>query len=459
MNEHEHDHTLSPNLRSWVESANDPTTDFPPQNLPLCSFINPQTEDAGIGMRIGDKIVQLSVLHDAGLIDDGDHHNHNLCEAVQMPTLNYLLREVPQVLSDLRRRVQNFILEGDAGGQSMRRLRQKALVSADEVMFLPPSMPANYTDFYASVHHATTVGSMFRPENPLLPNYKYVPIGYHGRASSIVPSGITFPRPKGQTKKDDAPGAPFTPPTFGPSAMMDYELEMGVIIAEGNDLGEPIAIKDARKHMAGLTLVNDWSARDFQKWEYQPLGPFLAKNFATSVGDCMVTMDALAPFRCAAYARPAGDPAPLDYLFDEQDQKLGGFDITLEVSIRTKQMREKNMMPFVTCTGRAFREMYWTLAQLVTHHTSNGCPLQPGDLIASGTISGPASSERGCLLESTWQGRDAEGKVKPRKAIELPSGEKRIFLEDGDEVILRGWCEREGYRRIGFGRCAGMIEG
>lgn len=451
------DLTLSANLKSWVESANDPGTDFPPQNLPFCSFIDPETEDGAVGVRIGDQVVNLKTLHDAGVLDDGEHHNHGLCHAVEMPTLNYLVGLGQGVLSEVRRRVQNFLLDGPPGGQPMRRLRQSALHAADEVMFLPPSMPANYTDFYASIHHASTVGSMFRPDNALLPNYKYVPIGYHGRASSIVPSGIVFPRPKGQTKKDDAPGAPFTPPTFGLSQMMDFELELGLIVSEGNELSEPVAIGDAWKQIAGLVLVNDWSARDFQKWEYQPLGPFLAKNFATSVGDCMVTMDALAPFRCGAFKRPAGDPAPLEYLFDASDQEFGGFDVTLEVSVRSKQMREKNMPAMVVCKSNAFKEMYWTLAQLIAHHTSNGCPLQPGDLLASGTISGPGSHERGCLLEATWQGRDSEGKPKPRKPLDLPSGEQRTFLADGDEVIMRGWCEREGYRRIGLGRCVGMI--
>ncbi len=451
------DHTLDASLRSWVPSANDATTDFPPQNLAFCSYIDPASGEAEIGCRIGDQIVRLPVLHDAGLLDDDEHHNHALCDALVMPTLNHLVGLGQSVLSDIRRRVQLFITDGDPGGQPMRRLRKTALFAASDVMFLPPTMPPNYTDFYASIHHATTVGSMFRPDNPLLPNYKFVPIGYHGRASSIVPSGITFPRPKGQTKKDDAPGAPISPPTFGPTTMLDYELEMGMVIAEGNDLGEPISIHNAHKHIAGLTLVNDWSARDFQKWEYQPLGPFLAKNFATSVGDCLVTLDALAPFRTRALARPAEDPAPLDYLLDEADQSHGAFDITLEVAIRSKKMREAGAPAFVISRSNAFAGMYWTLAQLLTHHTSNGCPLQSGDLLASGTISGPGDNERGCLLEATWQGRDSAGKPRPRKPITLPTGEERTFLADGDEVILRGWCEKPGFRRIGFGQCAGMI--
>ncbi len=455
------DPTLSPSLRSWVESANDPATDFPIQNLPFCSFEHPEEEYACLGVRIGDSILDLGLLHEADLIEH-DHESEEgagLCHALEAPSVNELAFLGRGAVRELRTQVQKFLAEGAAhtGGQKSRRIREKALFKAADVQLLPPAMVMNYTDFYASIHHATTVGSMFRPDNALLPNYKYVPIGYHGRASSIVVSGTPVKRPRGQMKKDDVPGEPVSPPTFGACKMLDYELEVGAVLGPGNTLGDPIAIADAEQHMLGLCLVNDWSARDIQKWEYQPLGPFLAKNFATTMSPYVVTLDALAPFRSPAYRRPESDPAPLDYLKSDANERAGGFDITLEVSITTAQMRSKGLPPFVLSRSNAFRDMYWTFAQLLTHHTSNGCNILPGDLIASGTISGPEQSTRGCLLERTWAGRDAAGKPLPRTPIDLPTGEKRLFLEDGDEVIMRGWCEREGFRRIGFGECRGTI--
>jgi fumarylacetoacetase len=314
----------------------------------------------------------------------------------------------------------------------------------------------NYTDFYASKHHATNVGMMFRPDNPLLPNYKHVPIGYHGRASSIISgSGPTLiRRPRGQTKADDA-----ALPTFGPCKMLDYEMELGVFVGKGNDLGEPIPMGRIADHLFGLCIVNDWSARDFQKWEYQPLGPFLAKNFSTSISPMIVTMEALAPFRIPGPARDADDPKPLDYLQSPDDW---GLDITVEVWLSSAQMREKGMKE-IRLSRAAFKDMFWTLAQMVVHHASNGCNLQSGDLLASGTISGPTREARGCLLELTWDGPPAlgaDGKPKPRKPIELPTGETRTFLADGDEVIMRAYCEKPGggYPRIGFGECRGRIE-
>ena len=299
-------------------------------------------------------------------------------------------------------------------------------------MLLPMSI-GDYSDFYASVHHATNVGSMFRPDNPLLPNYKWVPIGYHGRASSIVVSGTPVRRPHGQTKDESSPA-----PAFGPSKRLDYEMELGMLIGAGNDLGEPIAVENALEHVFGFCLVNDWSARDIQTWEYQPLGPFLAKSFATSISPWVVTLDALEPFRTKAFERAPGDPDPLPYLRDDV-----GFDVNVEVWLRTKKMTDP-----VRLSRGNFRDMYWTVAQLVAHHTSNGCNLRPGDLLASGTISGPDKDARGCLLELTWRGTEP---------IQLPSGETRRFLEDGDEVILRAYCEREGVARIGFGECRGTI--
>jgi fumarylacetoacetase len=311
----------------------------------------------------------------------------------------------------------------------------------DAELMLPVEI-GDYTDFYASIHHATNVGSMFRPDNPLLPNYKWVPIGYHGRASSIVASGAPVQRPAGQTR-DGNDG----PPTFGPSRRVDYELEVGALIGAGNVLGTPVGIDDAEQHVFGLCLVNDWSARDIQAWEYQPLGPFLSKSFATTISPWVVSLDALAPFRSPAAARPESDPQPLPYLASRAVSESGAFDIVLEVFLSTAQMRDTGLKPFRVSAGR-FADMYWTISQFVTHHTSNGCNLRPGDLLASGTVSGPTKESRGCLLERTWRGAEP---------IELPSGETRAFLQDGDEVTLRGYCERDGFRHIGFGECVGRL--
>jgi fumarylacetoacetase len=319
------------------------------------------------------------------------------------------------------------------------------LVDRSEAEMLLPAAVGDYTDFYASVFHATNVGRMMRPDNPLLPNYKYIPIGYHGRASSLVVSGTPVSRPAGQTEPKEPGGAP----AFGPSRSLDYELEVGAFVAEGNPRGRPIPLAEADRHLFGLVLVNDWSARDVQKWEYQPLGPFLAKSFATSVSPWVVTREALAPFRVPAFVRPPGDPAPLPYLLDERDRAAGGFDLRLEVLLSTPTMRERGLPPALLSESN-LRVLYWTLAQMLAHHTSNGCTLRPGDLLASGTVSGPEKNQRGCLLELTWRGAEP---------VELPSGETRRFLEDGDEVILRGRCEREGFVRIGFGECRGVIGG
>jgi len=283
---------------------------------------------------------------------------------------------------------------------------------------------------------------MFRPDNPLLPNYKFVPIGYHGRASSVVISGTEIVRPKGQNRADSE-----APPVFVPCKNLDYEMEVGFFIGKSNELGEPVSIEQAEEHIFGLCLVNDWSARDIQAWEYQPLGPFLAKNFATSISPFVVTMEALAPFRTSAFERPEGDPQPLEYLHSEENQKRGGLDINLEVLIQTEKMRAENIEPFLLSRSN-MRDLYWTIGQMLAHHASNGCNLQTGDLIATGTVSGREKNERGCLLELTWRGKEP---------IELRSGEQRRFLEDGDEIIMRGYAEREGFRRIGFGECRGVV--
>ncbi len=450
------DNSTNPALRTWVPGGNDNTL-FPIQNLPYCVFLDPEDEYPSLGVRIGESIVNLNMLHEAGLIGDSEHHDHDVCDAFEMPMLNGLLGLPAAKRREIRGQIQKFLLEGPPGGQSVRRVREKCLIAIDDTQLLIPMLVPNYTDFYASIHHATNVGSMFRPDNPLLPNYKHVPIGYHGRASSIVVSGTPIKRPKGQQSPPD--NDPSQGPSFGPCKMLDYELELGAVIGDVNELGEPVSIANARERIAGLTIVNDWSARDVQKWEYQPLGPFLAKNFATSIAPYITPIEALEPFRCALEARASGDPRPLPYLFDETDQREGGFDIRLEVLLRTRQMREADA-PAHTISRGNFRHMYWTFAQMVAHHTCNGCNLMPGDLLASGTISGPDASSRGCLLELSWDGIDpTTNKPKPRKPLALPTGEQRTFLQDGDEVTMRAVCERAGYRTISLGEVVGVIEG
>jgi fumarylacetoacetase len=311
-----------------------------------------------------------------------------------------------------------------------------------EAELLVPARIGDYTDFYASVHHASNVGKMLRPDNPLFPNYKWVPIGYHGRASSIVPSGTAVRRPRGQLKGPEAEA-----PTVGPSGAMDYEMEVGCFVGPGNPLGRPVPIARAEELLFGLCLVNDWSARDIQSWEYQPLGPFLAKSFATTISPWIVTFEALEPFRVPAFPRPEGDPPPLSYLWSSSDRDRGGVDLIVEVYLASAEMRRQNIAPVRLSRGR-FADLYWTVAQMLAHHTSNGCNLQPGDLFASGTVSGPTKDARGCLLEITWRGAEP---------ITLPTGETRKFLADGDEVIMRGYCERPGATRIGFGECRGTV--
>jgi fumarylacetoacetase len=434
--------THDPSLKSWVESANDPATDFPIQNLPLCSHLAEHDGHvhAHLGVLIGDSMLDVSALVEAGYFSDDE----DLESALSLPSWNAIGAR-PGVPTNFRKKVQWFLRADSGAGQQARRLRAKVIKPLDDLRFLPPMLIPDYTDFYASKHHASTVGSMFRPDNPLLPNYTHVPIGYHGRASSIVQSGEHIRRPLGQL----SPAEGQTTPTFAPCAMLDYEMELGIFIGRGNEQGTPIPMRDVASHLLGMCIVNDWSARDMQKWEYQPLGPFLAKNFATSISDCIVTMEALAPFRIPGPERAAGDPEPLGYLRSDEPW---GLDITVEVLLRSRDMRERRMEP-VRVSRSNFRHMYWTIAQMAVHHASNGCNLQAGDLLGSGTISGPDAGSRGCLLEATW-----DGPGKPRKPIELPTGEKRTFLADGDEVVMRAFCEREGYRRIGFGECSGIIE-
>jgi fumarylacetoacetase len=434
------DETHKPELRSWVESANDPDTDFPIQNLPFGVFRRRGSSDAArVGVAIGDQILDLAAAAGAGVFAN-DRAASRAAERCAGPSLTPLMAGGQREARVLRRAVSAY-LSADRGPPP--REATSLLVLQSDAELVMPATIGDYTDFYASLVHATNVGTMLRPDSPLLPNYKYVPIGYHGRSSSIVVSGTPIKRPCGQTRDESIGPAP----TFGPTRRLDYELEVGAFIAGGNPLGEPIPIERAEEHVFGLCLLNDWSARDIQAWEYQPLGPFLAKNFATSVSPWVVTVDALAPFRAPALERPRDDPPPLPYLDSPDDRAGGAFDVTLEVYLRSAAMRERGVPP-ARLSRSTFAGMYWTVAQLVTHHTSNGCNLRPGDLLGSGTVSGATKDSRGCLLELTWRGTEP---------LELPTGEVRRFLEDGDEVVFRGYCERKGWRRIGFGECRGTV--
>ncbi len=431
------DRTHDPARRSWLPSANLEGADFPLQNLPFGVFRTSPADRPRVGVAIGDRVVDLAAALEAGCLEAPER----VATACHGARLNGLMALAPELRQSLRVALSE-LLDADSRLAGDHALQDRVLRPLREV---EPQLPADigdYSDFYASLYHATNVGSMFRPDNPLLPNYKWVPIGYHGRASSVVASGTPIRRPRGQSKAPDA-----AEPTFGPSRQMDYELEIGAWVAGENPLGQPIPIQEAERRLFGITLLNDWSARDLQSWEYAPLGPFLAKNFATTVSPWIVTMEALAPFRVPAAERAPGDPAPLAYLSDPANQSMGGFGITLEVALHTARMREMGLPP-ARVSHTDFRRMYWTLGQLVTHHASSGCNLRPGDLIGSGTVSGPNREERGCLLELSWRGKEP---------LALPSGETRTFLEDGDDVVMTGWCERPGAVRIGLGECRGRL--
>lgn len=419
--------------RSWVEHANG-HADFPLQNLPLGIFSRPG-EAPRCGVAIGDAILDLQAVSAASLLDGAAQA---AVAATEAGTLNglFALGAGPRVA--LRERVQALLAEHS----EHRRALEAALYPMADCQMHLPARVGDYTDFYVGLQHATNVGKLFRPDNPLLPNYKHVPIAYHGRASTLRPSGTAVQRPRGQT----LPAGQATP-LFGPSAKLDYELELGVWIGPGNALGEAIPIAEAGQHLAGLCLLNDWSARDIQAWEYQPLGPFLSKSFLTSVSPWVVTAEALAPFRRAQPARPADDPQPLPYLFDTQDQAQGAFDIELEVLLLTERMRASGLSAHRLACSHA-SSMYWTVAQMIAHHSVNGCQLHPGDLFGSGTLSGTEPGSFGSLLEMT------EGGKQP---VELANGERRQFLEDGDEIILRARCVREGQVSIGFGECRGRV--
>jgi len=418
------DATHDPKLRSWVDSANEPGCDFPIQNLPFGRFLRQPRPDRAvqpaIGVAIGDSILDLRM---ARLIDTDD--------------MNELMTWSPEQRAELRREIS----AGLAEGSDKQAQWQSALVRQDAVTMLLPCHIGDYTDFYTGIHHATTVGKQFRPDQPLMPNYKWVPIGYHGRASSLGVSGQQFRRPVGQTKAPDA-----ETPTFGPCKRLDYELEVGIFIGAGNALGEPVAMDDAEGKVFGLCLLNDWSARDVQAWEYQPLGPFLSKSFASTISPWIVTLEALAPYRCA-WTRAPGDPQPLPYLDSPTLRETGAIDLQLEVLIQTRAMREAGQAPQRLSLSN-FRDSYWSVSQLVAHHTVNGCNLRPGDFLGSGTQSGPRPEEAGSLLELSGGGK---------QAVTLAGGEKRTFVEDGDTIILRAAARRDGLPVIGFGEAAGTV--
>lgn len=426
--------THDPALRSWVESANDPAGDFPIQNLPFGVFRRSGAdEEPRIGVAIGDQILDLrETVNRKAIVGMTPESACALCAS----TLNQFMALGRLHWIAARKAISEFLDKKNEKGAKP----QAALVAMKDAQMLLPAAIGDYTDFYASLHHATNVGSMFRPDQPLMPNWKHLPVGYHGRGSSIVVSGTPVRRPMGQIKADDTPM-----PTFGPTRMLDYELEVGFFVGPGNPVGARIQMAEAADHIFGLVLVNDWSARDVQKWEYQPLGPFNAKNFATTISPWVVTMEALQPFRVDGPPRGTDDPPVLDYL---RPAEAMGLNISLEACLASGKMRKSGSKPILVSRS-GFGGLYWTVAQMLVHHTSTGCNLRPGDLIASGTVSGPTEDSRGCLLERTWKGT---------KPLHLPDGSDRSFLVDGDQVIFRGAAERNGFTRMGFGECEGVIE-
>jgi fumarylacetoacetase len=421
--------THDPARRSFVERANLPDYDFPIQNLPFGVF-HLADETPRVGVAIGDQIVDLAAA--AGLFDGTAATAAHACNT---PSLNALMALGPPAWSALRLALSRELESG-----SSARLRSHLVPMARAEMRMPVAF-RNFTDFFASIFHASNAGRLFRPDNPLLPNYKYVPVAYHSRASSVRISNTAVRRPNGQRRSAEGP------PRFGPSQRLDFELELGAFVGAASELGRGVPISEAADHIFGYCLLNDWSARDIQAWEAQPLGPFLGKNFATTISPWIVTREALAPFCIAALTRPEGDPAPLPYLDDPQDRALGGLNITLEAYLATAAMRRDGVPP-ARLTQSSFAQMYWTFAQMIAHHTSNGCNLEIGDLIGSGTVSGPEPSSWGSLLELTGGGSTP---------LTLANGEKRSFLQDGDEIIFRGFCSAPGYARIGLGECRAVV--
>jgi fumarylacetoacetase len=424
--------THDPARKSVVETADARGCDFPIQNLPFGVFRPAPGAAPRVGVAIGDQILDVAAA--GGSFGGLAAEAARVCAA---ENLNPLMSLGPRANSALRLALSRA-LSTEHGNPSLRRLMTPM---AQAELILPVSVP-NFTDFYASIFHATHAGRMMRPDNPLLPNYKYLPVAYHSRASSLCVSGVPVRRPRGQRKSANE-----ATPSYGPSRNLDFELELGFYIGTPNSLGAPVPVGTAAEHIFGFCLLNDWSARDVQAWEYQPLGPFLAKNFATSVSPWVVTAEALAPFHTNAFARPETDPAPLPYLDDPDDRANGGLAITLQAYIASETMRRARMPP-LRISQSSFASMYWTVAQMTAHHTSNGCNFCIGDLIGSGTVSGPEKSSWGSLLELTARGREP---------IALPSGETRGFIEDGDEIIFQGFCAREGFARIGFGECRAIV--
>lgn len=433
------DDTHDPQLRSWIETANVAAADFPVQNLPFGTFRREFEERPRVGIAIGDQVLDCVEASRAGCFDSLDP---SVRDALQGWSLNGLMALGRADARAVRGVASRMLRAGGDLATTARGIAERILVPVGEVSLIVPAEVGDYTDFYASVFHATRVGALFRPDNPLLPNYKWIPIGYHGRASSIVASGAPVIRPGGQTR-----GSGDGPPAVGPSKSLDYEVELAMWVCGENLLGETVPVARAGDRLFGLGLLNDWSARDLQSWEYQPLGPFLSKSFVTTVSPWIVTTDALEPFRSPAFVRDAGDPAPLPYLDDAVDRAHGAFGVTLEALISTERMRAAGLAPHRLSASDA-RTLYWTPAQMIAHHASNGCNLRPGDLLGTGTVSGPTDDSRACLLEITRRGAEP---------VSLPGGEMRTFLQDGDEIIVRGWCERDGARRIGFGECRGTV--
>lgn len=434
------DETHDASRRSWVESANRAGCDFPLQNLPFGIFRRRGADEPPrAGVAIGDRIVDVTACQTTGLFTDSAA---TAAEACTEPTLNRLMALGPDAASALRRELWRLLLDGDERVRSHADWETRLVPGMATAELFCPAEIGDFTDFFSSLHHATNAGRLFRPDNPVLPNYRHVPVGYHGRASSVVVGGTAIRRPAGQTMADDS-----DQPVFGPTKALDYEAELGFFVGRGNALGSPRDIRDADDCLFGMCLVNDWSARDIQKWEARPLGPFLAKSFATSVSPWIVTFEALAPFRVPPSARPEGDPAPLAYLDHGPASERAGVDVRIEAYVSTQNMRASDIPPARLSLGHA-RDLYWTPGQLLTHHASNGCDMHPGDLMGSGTVSGPERENEGCLLELTRGGREP---------VTLPGGETRRFLADGDEVILKGYCEADGFARIGFGECRARI--
>ncbi len=427
--------THAPDLRSWVVSANAPDADFPIQNLPFGVFRSADHDTPRCGVAIGDRVLEV---HRISRLFTGDAAA--AAQACAAPELNGLMALAAPATSALRAQLSRMLAEDES---THRDHVAQALLPLAQVELQLPIRVSGFTDFFASIHHATNAGRLFRPDQPLLPNYKHVPIAYNGRASSVCVSGVAVARPRGQQRPAPADGAP----TFAPSARLDHEVELGMVIGAPTRPGIPVSVGAAWDHIFGFCLLNDWSARDIQAWEYQPLGPFLAKSFATTISPWIVTAEALAPFRTAAAPRPAGDPVPLPYLRDAADQAGGAMAVGIDAYLSTARMREQGLPAYRLSRSDA-ATLYWTAGQMVAHHTSNGCALQTGDLLGTGTISGPRDDALGSLLEIT------AGGARP---LVLPSGEERSFLHDGDEVRLSASCERPGYVRIGFGECRATV--